>query len=71
MIKCNTATTSMSRTYRLSDFHFAPLTSDDATEYRNIVGGLQYLTNTHPDISNALNRVFSFFMPLEIPIAQL
>jgi hypothetical protein len=34
MIKCNTATTSMSRTYRLSDFHFAPLTSDDATEYR-------------------------------------
>nr|XP_045087881.1 uncharacterized protein LOC109735464 isoform X2 [Aegilops tauschii subsp. strangulata] len=35
-----------------------PLTSDDATEYRSIVGGLQYLTITRPDISYAVNRVY-------------
>jgi histone deacetylase 1/2 len=33
------------------------LSSDDATKYRNLVGGLQYLTITRPDLSYAINRV--------------
>ncbi|XP_051211049.1 secreted RxLR effector protein 161-like [Lolium perenne] len=34
-----------------------PLLSDDATQYRSVVGGLQYLTVTRPDLSYAVNRV--------------
>jgi hypothetical protein len=33
------------------------LLSDNATEYRNIIGGLQYLTITHPNISYDVNRL--------------
>jgi hypothetical protein len=33
---------------------------DDATRYRSIVGALQYLTLTRPDISFALNKVCQY-----------
>jgi histone deacetylase 1/2 len=36
------------------------LSSEDATEYRSIVGGLQYLAITHPDISYVVNRVCQY-----------
>jgi hypothetical protein len=36
------------------------LSADDATEYRSIVGGLQYLTITRPDVSYAVNRVYQY-----------
>lgn len=32
----------------------------DRMEYRNIVGGLQYLTLTHPDITFAVNQVCQY-----------
>jgi hypothetical protein len=35
-----------------------PLTLDDATNYRSVVGALQYLTLTRPDISFSVNKVF-------------
>jgi histone deacetylase 1/2 len=38
----------------------ALLSADDASEYRSVVGGLQYLTITRPDISYAVNRVCQF-----------
>jgi histone deacetylase 1/2 len=50
----------MSATDRLSATDGLPLSSDDATEYRSIVGGLQYLTITRPDISYAVNRVCQY-----------
>jgi histone deacetylase 1/2 len=37
-----------------------PLSTDDATKYRNIVGGLQYLLHTRPDLSFAVNKVCQF-----------
>ena len=60
MLQCKSATTPMSATDRLSALDGSPLSADDATEYRNIVGGLQYLTITRPDISYAVNRVCQF-----------
>jgi histone deacetylase 1/2 len=60
MLQCKHATTPMSATDRLSALDGALLPSDDATEYRSIVGGLQYLTITRPDISYAVNRVCQY-----------
>ena len=60
MLQCKHAMTPMSATDRLSAFDGDPLTSDDSTEYHSIVGGLQYLTITRPDISYAVNRVCQF-----------
>jgi hypothetical protein len=44
-----------------------PLFSD-ATRFRQIVGALQYLTFTHPDICFAVNRVCQFMQLLQILI---
>lgn len=60
MLQCKHATTPMSATDWLSALDGALLPLDDATEYRNIVGGLQYLTITRPDISYAVNRVCQY-----------
>ncbi|KAM3262177.1 hypothetical protein ACQJBY_052712 [Aegilops geniculata] len=60
MLQCKPATTPMSSTDRLSALDGSLLSADEATEYRSIVGGLQYLTITRPDISSAVNRVCQF-----------
>ncbi|CAL2257264.1 unnamed protein product [Prunus armeniaca] len=43
---------------QLSSLHGSPLS--DPTEYRSLVGTLQYLTITRPDISFAVNQVCQF-----------
>jgi histone deacetylase 1/2 len=60
MLKCKHATTPMSATDRLSVLDGDLLSPDDATEYRSLVGGLQYLTITRPDVSYAVNRVCQY-----------
>ena len=60
MLKCKHAITPMSATDRLSALDGDLLSTDDATEYRSLVGGLQYLTITRPDVSYAVNRVCQF-----------
>lgn len=47
---------------RLSAYDGAPLS--DATEYRSIVGALQYLTLTRSDICYAVNQVCQFMHAL-------
>jgi hypothetical protein len=37
-----------------------PLSSEDATRYRSVVGSLQYLALTRPDIYFCVNRVCQF-----------
>jgi hypothetical protein len=56
MLKCKTVTTSMSATDRPSALDGTLLPS----EYRNIVGGLQYLTITRPDVSYDVNKVCQY-----------
>lgn len=60
MLKCKPVSTPMSATERISADTGALLSSADATTYRSIVGGLQYLTITRPDISFAVNRVCQY-----------
>ncbi|XP_043710459.1 uncharacterized mitochondrial protein AtMg00810-like [Telopea speciosissima] len=50
--------TPLSSTTRLSRSSGTPLT--DPSEYRSIVGALQYVTLTRPDISFAVNKVCQF-----------
>ncbi|KAK1693430.1 hypothetical protein QYE76_010127 [Lolium multiflorum] len=58
MLACKAALTPMSSTEILSADGGLLLSADDATEYRRIVGGLQYLTS--PDVSYAVNRVCQY-----------
>jgi histone deacetylase 1/2 len=37
-----------------------PLSAEESTRYRSIVGGLQYLTMTRPDLSFAVNKVCQY-----------
>jgi hypothetical protein len=39
------------------------LSPDDATRYQSVVGGLQYLSLTHPNISLCVNRVCQYMSP--------
>jgi histone deacetylase 1/2 len=60
MLKCKHATTPMSATDRLSALDGDLLSPDDATEYHSLIGGLQYLTITRPDVSYAVNHVCQY-----------
>jgi histone deacetylase 1/2 len=54
---CKPCPTPMVTSEKLSLHLGDPLDSAAATRYRSIVGGLQYLTLTHPDIAFAMNKV--------------
>jgi hypothetical protein len=52
--------TPLSSDEKLSLTDGTPLSPDDATSYRSVVGALQYLTLTRPDISFSVNKVCQF-----------
>jgi hypothetical protein len=60
MESCKPMNTPMSSVDKLSVYDGDPLGPKDITEYRSIVGALQYLTLTRPDISFAVNKVCQF-----------
>ncbi|CAM8884320.1 unnamed protein product [Rhodiola kirilowii] len=60
MENCKSTTTPLSVTEKLSRDVGCPLDSNDALKYRSMVGGLQYLTLTRPDISFAVNKVCQY-----------
>jgi histone deacetylase 1/2 len=57
MLRCTPATTPMAPSERLCSTDGDALSSDEVTQYRSIVGGLQYLTVTRPDLSFVVNKV--------------
>jgi histone deacetylase 1/2 len=60
MENCKSVSTPMSVTDKLGRDSGTPLSSEDAFKYRSMVGGLQYLTLTRPDISYSVNKVCQF-----------
>jgi histone deacetylase 1/2 len=60
MTKCKTAPTPLSSSDQLSLHTGTPLGPEDSTQYRSIVGALQYLTLTRPDLAYSVNKVCQF-----------
>ena len=60
MENCNATPTPLDHRERLARDTGTPLGVDDSFRYRSVVGGLQYLTLTRPDISFAVNKVCQF-----------
>jgi len=52
--------TPLSSVEKLSAAEGDPLGPEDSTNYRSVVGAMQYLTLTKPDISFAVNKVCQF-----------
>jgi hypothetical protein len=60
MRTCKPTSTPLSPMEKLSKEDGWLLSSEDATKYRSIVGALQYLTLTRPDLAFAVNKVCQF-----------
>ncbi|WVZ67619.1 hypothetical protein U9M48_016671 [Paspalum notatum var. saurae] len=60
MSNCKPCTTPLSVSEKLSRYEGKPLGLKDSTNYRSIVGALQYLTLTRPDLSFAVNKVCQY-----------
>jgi hypothetical protein len=60
MSDCKPANTPMSTSEKLSVHEGGLLGPSDATQYRSMVGALQYLTLTRSDISFAVNKVCQY-----------
>ena len=57
---CKPISTPLSTTEKLSVTSGTRLGTEDSTRYRSVVGALQYLTLTRPDISFFVNKVCQF-----------
>jgi histone deacetylase 1/2 len=60
MAGCKPVNTPISTTEKLSAFEGDKLGPDDSSKYRSIVGALQYVTLTRPDISFSVNKVCQY-----------
>ena len=60
MINCKPAPTPLSVSEKLSRFEGDLINTEDSTRYRSIVGALQYLTLTRPNLAFAVNKVCQF-----------
>jgi histone deacetylase 1/2 len=60
MMDCKAVATPLPSSEKLSLYDGEKLGPQDSTRYRSIVGALQYLTLTRPDISFAVNKVCQF-----------
>jgi histone deacetylase 1/2 len=60
MLECHSMLTPMTSTENITSSNGDLLSSEDATTYRSIVGGLKYLILTHPDLSFGVNKVCQY-----------
>jgi histone deacetylase 1/2 len=59
---CKTVDTTLSVSDKLSLTDGELLSGDDSTHYRSIVGALQYITLTRPNIAFSVNKVCQFLL---------
>lgn len=64
MTHCKPVSTPLSITEKLSAYGGELLGPEDITKYRSIVGALQYLTLTRPDVSFPVNKVCQYLHAL-------
>jgi histone deacetylase 1/2 len=57
---CKTSPTPLSASEKLSRYEGNPLSLEDSSQYRSIVGALQYLTLTRLDLAFSVNNVCQF-----------
>jgi histone deacetylase 1/2 len=60
LLKSSPMSTPMTSTEKLSSLDGTLLSTEEATRYRSLVGGLQYLTMTRPDLSFSVNKVCQY-----------
>jgi hypothetical protein len=60
MMSCNPASTPIANTKKLSREEGTLLSDKDSTQYRSLLGALQYVTLTKLDIAYAVNKVCQF-----------
>jgi histone deacetylase 1/2 len=60
MSDCKPVSSPLATSKKLSAFEGTPLGPNDSTKYRSVVGALQYLTLTRPDIAFPVNKVCQF-----------
>lgn len=60
MNNCKPSATPLSSSEKLFGHEGTPLGSEDSTKYRSIVGAMQYLTLTRPDLAFSMNKVCQF-----------
>jgi hypothetical protein len=60
MLKCSPVTTPMLDSEWMCSADGDALSSEEATHYRSLVGGLQYLTMTRPDLLFVVNKVCQY-----------
>jgi hypothetical protein len=57
---CKPVSTPLATNQKLLAYTRDPLGSEDNTWYRSIIGALQYLTITRPDLAYAVNKVYQY-----------
>ena len=60
MQDCKPSPTPLSSSEKLSLHEGEPVSLEDSTQYRSMIGALQYLTLTRPDLCFAVNKVCQF-----------
>jgi histone deacetylase 1/2 len=60
MLDCKSSPTPLSSSEKITAHEGELLGPEDSTKYRSMVGALQYLTLTRPDISYAVNKVCQY-----------
>jgi histone deacetylase 1/2 len=59
-MNCTSCPTPLSSSEKLSSTDGTPLGTADSSQYMSIVGGLQYLTLTRPDLSFSVNKICQY-----------
>jgi histone deacetylase 1/2 len=60
MLSCKPVPTPISDTEKLSVHDGTPLGPEDVKNYRSVVGALQYLSHTRPDLAFAINKACQY-----------